>query len=186
MINKKTIKIVIIVMSIILVLIAFFAASYALFTNETTSTDINSYTTGLLDVTAKSKTDKISLTSALPITDEVGIQTEPYIFTVENIGNLDYKFDLKLLSTGDASTNTVILPGFIKLQVDDGEVTTLASSSGIIKEDVVLKAGETMEVKLRVWLSMDTTNDQIGRTFTSEIVADGEAVYTETNDSVEQ
>jgi len=182
--NKKTIKIVIIVLSIILVLTALFTASYALFTNETIATDENSYTTGLLAITANSKTDRISLTSALPITDEAGIETEPYIFTIKNVGNLDYRFDLKLLSTGDASTNTVISPAFIKLQVDDGDVTTLASSSGIIKEDITLRAGESLEVKLRVWLSIDATNDQIGRTFTSQIVANGEAIYTETNSNI--
>lgn len=182
--KKKTVKIVTILLSIILVLTALFTATYALFTSEDIAADPNSYTTGLLAITATSKTKNISLASTLPIEDTDGITTDPYIFTVKNIGNLDYNFDLKLLSTGDSSSNTVISPSFIKLQVDDGNVTTLAESSGTIKENITLKAGESMDIKLRVWLSIEATNDQIGRTFTSQIVADGQAVYTETNGDV--
>lgn len=181
--NKKNIRVVTITLSIILVLIALLTTTYALFTNETVADNKESYTTGLLSITATSKTENISLASALPITDEEGIKTEPYIFTITNVGNVDYKFDLKLLSTGDSGTNTVISPIFIKLQVDDGEVTTLSSSGGKIKENLILKPGESIDVKIRVWLSIDTTNDQINRKFTSQIVADGQAVYTEENTS---
>lgn len=182
--EKKTVKIVTIITSIILVLTALFAVTYALLTGETIAEDPNSYKTGLLAITATSKTENISLASTIPMSDEDGINTEPYIFTITNVGNLDYRFDLKLLSTGDSSSDTVISPSFIKLQIDDGDVTTLSSSRGIIKENITLKAGESIDVKLRAWLSIDTTNDQIGRIFTSKIVADGQAIYTDTNSDI--
>ncbi|MBQ8193295.1 MAG: hypothetical protein IJZ46_04435 [Bacilli bacterium] len=176
-------KAVVIILSITFILIALFTSTYALFTNEEESPNVNSYNTGLLSIIATSKSKNISLDSVLPMTDANGILTEPYTFTITNVGNLDYQFNLKLLSIGDAETT--ISPLYIKVQIDDSEtVYNLSEINSILKENVTLKAGESMDVKLRVWLSIDTTNDQIGKTFKSQIVADGKAVYTETNDDI--
>lgn len=41
------------------------------------------------------------------MTDEEGIETTPYVFSIKNTGNVDYKFDVKLLST---SSNTINSP----------------------------------------------------------------------------
>ncbi|MDY2804081.1 MAG: leucine-rich repeat protein, partial [Bacilli bacterium] len=51
----------------------------------------------------------------------------------------------------------------------------------IIKKDIILPAGETIDITLRVWLSSDTKNTQIGKTFNSKIVIDGQSIYTSTN-----
>lgn len=182
MMKKKTTgKIVLIILSIILVVIALSTATYAVFFNEKTAANPNDYSTGLLSITASSKSETISLSSAIPKTDEEGLTSSPYVFTIKNIGNLDYKFNIKLLST---SSNT-ISPQYIKLQIDDGSVTTLfALSNSIIKEDITLKAQDSIDVKIRIWLSIDTPNSEIGKTFNSQIVADGEAIYTTTNTSI--
>ena len=176
--NKKNIKIAVIILSIVLVVIAISTATYSLFYSESTAANPESYSTGLLSITATSKSDNISLTDALPMTDEDGINSTPYTFSIKNIGNLDYKFNIKLLST---SSNT-ISPQYIKLKIDDGEVTTLSSlTNSIIKSDVTLKAKESIDITIRVWLSIDTPNSEIGKTFNSKLVADGQAVYTTTN-----
>ena len=84
------------------------------------------------------------------------------------------------MSTG--SSSTTIGSQYIKLKVDDGSVTTLSSlSNGIIKKDVTLAAGESIDISVRVWLSISTPNSQIGKTFNSKIVIDGQAVYTESS-----
>ena len=176
--NKKNIKIAVIILSIVLVVIAISTATYSLFYSESTAANPESYSTGLLSITATSKSDNISLTDALPMTDEDGINSTPYTFSIKNIGNLDYKFNIKLLST---SSNT-ISPQYIKLKIDDGEVTTLSSlTNSIIKSDVTLKAKESIDITIRAWLSIDTPNSEIGKTFNSKLVADGQAVYTTTN-----
>ena len=180
--NKKNIKIAVIILSIVLVVIAISTATYSLFYSESTAANPESYSTGLLSITATSKSDNISLTDALPMTDEDGINSTPYTFSIKNIGNLDYKFNIKLLST---SSNT-ISPQYIKLKIDDGEVTTLSSlTNSIIKSDVTLKAKESIDITIRVWLSIDTPNSEIGKTFNSKLVADGQAVYTTTNYEIE-
>ena len=67
-------------------------------------------------------------------------------------------------------------------QIDDEEVKTLSSlTDSIIKKDIILPAGETIDITLRVWLSSDTKNTQIGKTFNSKIVIDGQSIYTSTN-----
>lgn len=179
--KKATGKIVLIILSIILVVIAISTATYAVFFSEQTAPNPNDYSTGLLSITASSKSETISLSSAIPKTDEEGLITSPYVFTIKNIGNLDYNFNIKLLST---SSNT-ISPQYIKLQIDDGDVTTLSAlSNSIIKEDITLKAQESIDIKIRIWLSIDTPNSEIGKTFNSQIVADGKAIYTTTNSTI--
>ena len=100
--NKK--KIMIIVSSIILVLAALFTTTYSLFYKEDVAANPSNYSTGLLQIEATSLSDTISLDSALPMTDEEGAQTTPYVFSIKNTGNVDYKFDVKLLSI---SSNTI-------------------------------------------------------------------------------
>lgn len=174
--NKK--KIMIIVSSIILVLAALFTTTYSLFYKEDVAANPSNYSTGLLQIEATSLSDTISLDSALPMTDEEGIETTPYVFSIKNTGNVDYKFDVKLLSTSSNTINSQ----YIKLNIDNGSPVVLSSlTNSIIKSNVVVKAKESINITLRVWLSKDTPNTEIGKTFNSQIVIDGQSIYTSTN-----
>ena len=174
--NKK--KIMIIVSSIILVLAALFTTTYSLFYKEDVAANPSNYSTGLLQIEATSLSDTISLDSALPMTDEEGIETTPYVFSIKNTGNVDYKFDVKLLSTSSNTINSQ----YIKLKIDNGNPVVLSSlTNSIIKSNVVVKAKESINITLRVWLSKDTPNTEIGKTFNSKIVIDGQSIYTSTN-----
>lgn len=174
--NKK--KIMIIVSSIILVLAALFTTTYSLFYKEDVAANPSNYSTGILQIEATSLSDTISLDSALPMTDEEGIETTPYVFSIKNTGNVDYKFDVKLLSTSSNTINSQ----YIKLKIDNGNPVVLSSlTNSIIKSNVVVKAKESINITLRVWLSKDTPNTEIGKTFNSQIVIDGQSIYTSTN-----
>ena len=178
--NKKKIIIGIIVLAISLIGISLINSTYSLFYHEDTASNTDAYSTGLLSIIASSKGENISLSNALPMSDSEGEATTPYTFTIKNIGNLDYEFNVKLLSTGDSSTT--IDSRYIKVKVDDGSPATLSSlTSSIIKSDVTLAAGESIDISIRVWLSSDTPNTQIGKVFNSKIVTDGQAVYTSSN-----
>ena len=181
--NKKKIIIGIIVLAISLIGISLINSTYSLFYHEDTAANTDAYSTGLLSIIASSKGENISLSNALPMSDSEGEATTPYTFTIKNIGNLDYEFNVKLLSTGDSSTT--IDSRYIKVKVDDGSPATLSSlTSSIIKSDVTLAAGESIDISIRVWLSSDTPNTQIGKVFNSKIVTDGQAVYTSSNNKV--
>ena len=176
--NKKKIIIVVAAIAVSLIGFSLLNSTYSLFYHEEISKNTEGYSTGTLSITASSKGSTISLSDALPVEDSVGSTSTPYTFTITNTGNLNYKFNIKLLSTG--SSSTTIGSQYIKLKVDDGSVTTLSSlSNGIIKKDVTLKAGASIDINVRVWLSISTPNSQIGKTFNSKIVIDGQAVYTE-------
>lgn len=177
MINKKVARIILIVLSFGLVVSLLSATTYALFSNDAYGSNPNAFSTGTLSIEVVSKSEVISLDNALPMKDEEGVQTTPYIFTVRNSGSVDYLFDIKLLSTDDDNNFS---SSYIKLQVNDGEVKTLSQlTNSIIMSQVLLKAGESMDVSLRVWLDWDTPNSELGKSFNSEIVTTGNAVYTD-------
>ena len=126
--NEKKITFIILgVLVVGLIISGLSSATYALFSVDNYGTNKENYSTGLLAIEAKSKSDTISLSNALPMTDEDGLETNPYVFTIKNIGNLDYEFDVRLLSTG--SEETSFPPNLIKVQINDGEVMTLQELS---------------------------------------------------------
>lgn len=181
--NKKITAIVLGVLFIGLVVSALFASTYALYSTDAYGSNPNNYSTATLSIEAVSKSETISLTNAIPMSDEDGVLTTPYVFTIKNSSTVGYQFDVKLLSTG--TKETTFLPQYIKIQVDDGEVTTLDNlSDGIIKQRVVLTAGQSIDISIRTWLSMDednsyynTPNTELGKSFNSQIVISGQAVY---------
>lgn len=180
--KKNIIKISAIVFSIILVIVAITTTTQSYFNKDNYAKNPTEYQTGLLSIEAVSKSNNISLSNTLPMSDTEGGQTEPYVFTIRNNGNVDYKFNVKLLSTSDNTFS----PEYIKLKIDDDGIRTLASlTDSIIKKDIILPAGETIDITLRVWLSSDTKNTQIGKTFNSKIVIDGQSIYTSTNTDIE-
>ena len=181
--NKKKIIVGVIILLILLIGQSLVNSTYSLFYHEDTAANTDAYSTGLLSIIASSKGENISLGNALPMSDSEGETTTPYTFTIKNIGNLDYKFDVKLLSTADS--DITIDSRYIKVKVDDGSPATLSSlSNSIIKSDITLASGESIDISIRVWLSSDTPNTQIGKVFNSKIVTDGQAVYTSSNNPV--
>lgn len=179
--NKKTTRLVLIIASIVLALIAVISTTQAYFSSDTYASNPNEYQSGILSIEAVSKSNNISLDNTLPMSDTEGLTTTPYVFTIKNNGNVDYKFDVKLLATSDDTFDSQ----YIKLQVDNEGVSTLSSlTNSIIKKDVVLYAGETIDISVRIWLSENTKNTQIGKSFNSKIVIDGQSMYTETNTDI--
>lgn len=178
--NKKVI-ISIILTSIVLITLVVISTTQAYFNNDIYAKNPTEYQSGLLSIEAVSKSNNISLDNTLPMSDDDGIETTPYVFTIKNNGNVDYKFNVKLLST---SENT-FSPEYIKLKIDDDEITTLSLlTNSIIKQDIILPAGETIDISIRIWLSSNTKNTEIGKTFNSKIVIDGQSVYTSTNTDI--
>ena len=171
--KKNIIKISAIVFSIILVIVAITTTTQSYFNKDNYAKNPTEYQTGLLSIEAVSKSNNISLSNTLPMSDTEGGQIEPYVFTIRNNGNVDYKFNVKLLSTSDNTFS----PEYIKIKIDDEGVKPLSS----LTDSIILPAGETIDITLRVWLSSDTKNTQIGKTFNSKIVIDGQSIYTSTN-----
>ena len=96
--KKNIIKISAIVFSIILVIVAITTTTQSYFNKDNYAKNPTEYQTGLLSIEAVSKSNNISLSNTLPMSDTEGGQIEPYVFTIRNNGNVDYKFNVKLLS----------------------------------------------------------------------------------------
>ena len=163
-------KILMTVLSIILVLAVMSSTTYALFFKVHTMDNVESYTTGVLEITVEEGT-ALTLNNTLPMTDEEGSALTPYTFKVTNTGNLAYTFDLKILST---TTSNGVNPDYIKVKLDDNSPVTLSSlSEGIIKSDITLNPEDSITMSVRIWLSIDTPNTEIGKSFSAKIVTDG-------------
>ena len=129
-----------------------------------------SYTSGILDITVEEGT-ALTLSNTLPMIDEEGGKLTHYTFKITNTGNLTYTFDLKLLST---TTSNQINPTYIKVKLDDNSPVVLSSlSEGLIASDLTLKPEESITMSVRMWLSIDTPNTEIGKNFSAKIVTDG-------------
>lgn len=158
------------VLSIILVLVVMSSTTYALFFKVHTMENTESYTAGILEITVEEGT-ALTLNNSLPITDEEGASLTPYTFKVTNTGNLAYTFDLKILST---TTSNQINPAYIKVKLDDNSPVTLSSlSEGLIANDLTLNPSESITMSVRIWLSINTPNTEIGKNFSAKIVTDG-------------
>lgn len=180
--NAKVSKVIILVLFIGLIISGIFSVTYSIYSNDVYAPNPEVYSTGTLSIEVTSKNETISLTNNLPMTDSEGITTNPYIFTVKNVGNTDYQFDIKLLSTNTNSFNS----NYIKLQVDDGDIVTLSSLvDSTIKSDVILPAGEQIDISIRIWLDIKTQNTELGKAFESKIVIDGKSVINSENISGE-
>ena len=171
-------KVTLLIISIIFVLIILAGTTYSvLFKVDTT--DEQSYTTGILDITSNAINNSVTLANGLPISDTEGKTSTPYTFKISNVGNLKYKFDVKLLST-NSDTTTMINPDYIKIMVDNNTPVKLSSlTDGVILSNKKLSPGADLEVTIRMWLDEYTPNTEIGKTFTAKITTTGQAVYSE-------
>lgn len=176
--KKKISKIILIVLSLGLVASAIVTVTLALFINDEYAANTDTYSTGVLSIEAHSKSDTISLTNALPMTNEEGRASKPYVFTIRNTGNLDYEFDVKLLSTG---SNTFSL-NYINFSVNDNNANVLSNvTDGKVINNMVLAAGEYVDISIRVWLNIETPNSELGKSFECKIVTEGRAVANRPN-----
>ncbi len=180
--KKKTILILSI--SIVSVLLIFLGSSYAMFAKTEQALKNNEYTTGILQITYND-TGSLDI-GKLPLSDTDGKKTTPYTFTIKNTGNIDYQFDLKLVTdttyvNTHGCANNQIPSNYIKVMLGDNGTPVLLSSltNSIIAKKQIIAAGETRTYNLRLWLDTTTPNSVIGTHFHGKITTDGEAVYTE-------
>ena len=163
-------RVLITVLSIILVLVVMSSTTYALFFKVHTMENVESYTSGVLEITVEEGT-ALTLNNTLPMEDSEGASLTPYTFKVTNTGNLIYMFDLKISST---TTSNQINPAYIKVKLNDKEPVTLSSlSDGLIASDLILKPEESVTMSVRIWLSNNTPNSEIGKEFSAKIITDG-------------
>ena len=125
----KTKKEIVIIGLILLMIIALIGVSYAAFSYSKTGTKLNSITTGSITMTYEETDNTISLSGALPTTDETGkvrlTEGEYFDFTVSSkiAGdvNINYEISAKDVTTSDRKIDGSNIKLYLTRLTDDGE-----------------------------------------------------------------
>ena len=178
-----------IIVSIFLIVISLIGGSYAMFQRLDKAEYANNYKTGLLQIvfddTSEGLGGVINVEGAVPTSNSDGANLTPYKFKIINKGNLDYKFDLKLvidadyMSTHGCSDNQ-LSADYVMIKFNDEEPVVLSSlTDNVIKSNIELKAGQDVTYELRAWLKEGTPNAEIGKHYHGKLTTNGNAIYTE-------
>lgn len=184
--NKKRL-IVTSVISIILVSILFIGSTYSIFTSRDVDENLNVYKTGTLGVTYTLSSEDVILTDVTPISIENSDFIVPYRITVKNTGNVPYMFQVIL---ADTTAGEVIDYQYLYTQVGkleprilkdcskiDGEIDGENYIGRVLKDQVILPANGEVIIDVKVWISDQIKNTEIGKSFYGKLVIDGEAIY---------
>lgn len=159
--------------SITLVCLLLIGTTYSIFTTGSVEENANVYKTGSLDITYTIDDNNIKLESNIPTSKEEAIYIKPYRLTVTNKGNIAYKFNIILNNT---TATTSINPKYIMTQVGTEDATRLSEhADNVLKENIIIKAGEEVNIDTRIFLSSDIPNSEIGKNFTASLSLDGVA-----------
>lgn len=170
------------IISIVLVVVLMIGSTYSIFVTSNVDEDLNVYKTGNLDVTYTLSEENVTFTSNLPVSEEDVIGIKPYRITVNNVGNVAYKFDLVL---EDMTATDKIDYQYIMTKVGDLEAVNLSECEGnVIREGIVVPANDSAVIDVRVYLSEDVQNTEIGKSFYGKLSIEGNAVYAE-NDEID-
>ena len=161
--------------SLILVCILLINSTYSIFTTGDVDENANVYTTGNLDVTYMLSDENVKMTNTTPLSNDESIKIKPYRITVVNNGNVAYKFNVLL---NDTSTGEKIDYQYVMTQVGKLEPKRLNScDNNAIISDVVVEAGKSVDIDVRVWLASDIKNTEIGKNFYAKLSISGVATY---------
>ena len=177
-----------VIVSISLIVISLLGGSYAMFQRLDKAEYANNYKTGLLQIvfddTSEGLGGVINVEGAVPTANSVGANLTPYRFKIINQGNLDYKFDLKLVIDADYTAthgcnDKQLSADYIMIKFNDEEPVVLSSlTDNVIKSNIELKAGEDVTYELRAWLKEGAPNEEIGKHYHGKLTTNGNAVYT--------
>ena len=169
------------VLSIVLVAVLMIGSTYSIFTTTEVDENAHVYKTGVLDVVYTLSESNVILNNSTPISDDKSCNISPYRVTVTNTGNVPYQFDVFLI---DNTSTDVIDYHYIKTQVGILEpllYSDAAVNGEIIKEGVVVLPGSSVNIDVRVWISEDVPNSEIGKSFYAYLYIGGVAVYNDSD-----
>lgn len=160
--------------SIILVCVLFIGNTFSILSVVEVDENINYYTTGNLDITYEVSDKEVVLNNSYPLKYEDAMKLDPYRITVYNKGNIDYEFRLLLLD--ETETNSIDYK-YINVQVGNNDFISFDSvTDGIIKDRIVIKGGDSVDIDIFVWIDENISNSEIGKGFYAKVAIDGFAI----------
>src|SRR5574344_1724569 len=180
---KKSYKISLLVITLLLVSSLLAGTSYSLWTSTHTQTTTNAVNIGCFTLNFTESGSNIKFPNAYPISDAKGLQTTPYEFTITNTctiaSSTSIAINMQSSSTMDSSylnvayeegSNAVSTPVLLS-SLATGEV---ASGDTGTKTSYILKnvtIGASLSKTYKIWLYIPETigNDAQGKTFNAKV-----------------
>ena len=179
--NKKIIILIILILISILTLIG---SSYALLTKSFKSEKL-SMQVGTLKVDF-TEGNAITMNNAIPMTDENGMNTTPYTFTITNSGDVDAYYTVsneeELANTLDTNYLKMRLTGSDGYDSGIKRLKDLGTGTYRIVDERALLKSKSVTYKLYLWISSDAGNDIQNKIYKSKIVVSSTSNMT--NDTV--
>ena len=157
-------------------LVAIIGISYAWLTQTITSTNTNVIVAGNLLLTLTESSQIVGLPHTAPISDNAGLSSDPYTFTVTNSGSVKAKYSVYLDDTDwngyynsvyynhvSGKLSASVLDYNLRIGNSDSNTTINSFSSlsnpRLIATNQVLAPGESLTYNLRVWIDKSATNE---------------------------
>lgn len=196
---------VVMMASVAAVFLVMFGTSYAVFSSVNKTEDFNGVNVGDLHIDYKDESGAVSLANSYPISDEEGLNSKAYTFSVQNTGSLATTYSIKLLDdvavidgeekADEDMADKLLDKNDIKVSVN-GEKPLILGSLEISNYELLhgsLQPGETKKISIRVWIKSDASNNIFvknedgsltGKYFFGKITVEGENTKTYETDSL--
>ena len=190
--SRIKIRLSVMMLSLLGFLLILSGSSYAYFTTVQEQEGTNVVKAGELELTLKDEGNLLSLTSAFPVSDEVGLASDGYSFTIENTGSLPATYEIKIendeeLIAEDKCSGNLLEAKNIKYSIDGKVVQTLDKVAGEELKNVILidslVAGESKNYNVKMWIDEGSGNEVLGKHYHGKITiaASQEEPFTEPN-----
>ena len=165
-------KIIVLIVLILISIIALIGSSYALLTKSFKSEKL-SMQVGTLKVDF-TEGNAITMNNAMPMTDENGMNTTPYTFTITNSGDVDAYYTVsneeELANTLDTNYLKMRLTGSDGYDSGIKRLKDLGTSTYRMVDERALLKSKSVTYKLYLWISSDAGNDIQNKIYKSKIV----------------
>ncbi len=165
-------KIIVLIVLILISIIALIGSSYALLTKSFKSEKL-SMQVGTLKVDF-TEGNAITMNNAIPMTDENGMNTTPYTFTITNSGDVDAYYTVsneeELANTLDTNYLKMRLTGSDGYDSGIKRLKDIGTGTYRIVDETSLATGKSVTYKLYLWISSDADNSVQDKVYKSKIV----------------
>ena len=165
-------RIIILIILILISILTLIGSSYALLTKKFTSKKL-SVEVGTLKVDF-TEGNAITMDNVVPMTDENGMNTTPYTFTITNSGTIDSYYTISNEEDSNNTLDTTYLK--YKLVSNDGYDSGIKRLKDIgtgtyrmVDERALLKS-KSVTYKLYLWITSDAGNDIQNKIYKSKII----------------
>lgn len=177
--TSKIISIILILFSLIIIVLS---VSFGFFTYARSGKQQSSIFTANLNIIVNDEESLgINDTNSFPVYDEVGRKTDPYEFTLENLGSVAANYVMKLVPdteaiSKDLCSDNLLADESLKIQlIKDGVVVKESRISEL--DDYVIDSGfiglvdgvKSYSYELRMWIASDAGKEIMGRHYHGKI-----------------